>query len=190
MKYLLKLILFLIYTIAVFFVKNYILLATIGIFNILLLLALKISPKLAINNILSVGIFILFTVSINIMFGDFSGAILIGIRLILVCNMTYIFKYVLSPIQLADSIELLLLPLRIFKINTKDISLMINIAIAFIPILSDEFLQIKYALNAKGISFRNVHIIRNLQLVLKPLIISIFKRTSQIEYALKAKGYN
>lgn len=190
MKNLLKLILFLIYTIAVFFVKNYTLLAAIAIFNILLLLILKISPKMAVSNIMSVSVFILFTVTINIMFWNFSGAILIGIRLVLVCNMTYIFKYVLSPIELADSIELLLFPLRIFKIDTKDISLIINIAIAFIPILSDEFLQIKYALNAKGISFRNMHIIKNLQLVLKPLIISIFKRTSQIEYALKAKGYN
>ena len=50
MKNLIKFILFLIYTVGIFFIDNYILLGLITIFNIILMLIIKINLKNAIKN--------------------------------------------------------------------------------------------------------------------------------------------
>lgn len=151
MKATLKLIILLTYTIAVFFIENYIVLSTIALLNILLMLLFKVPKLKALKNIYFLGFFILFTAVINFLVADANTAILIAIRLILVCNFTYTFTFIFSPMELAKSIEFVCFPLKIFGINPKDISLIINIALTFIPILSNELSQIKYALKAKGV---------------------------------------
>jgi len=103
--------------------------------------------------------------------------------------MTYIFKFILSASNLAEAIKLLLTPLKIFEINPEDISLLINIAIAFMPILFREFTQIKYALKAKGVCFKHTHFIKNTALIIKILLVSVFQKTYQLEYTIKEKGY-
>lgn len=180
---------FLIYTITVFWIKNYIALAVLIIAHILIMLALKISLKQAIKNIGAILIFILFTVIINILAMGVEDAILIGIRLIIVCNATFIFTNLITPYKIAEVIETLLRPLKVFGINPENISLIISIAIAFIPILTRELNNIRYSLKSKGIDTRGFSIIKNLNFIMQPLFVSIIRKVSSIEYALKAKGY-
>ncbi len=189
MKATLKLIILLTYTIAVFFIENYIVLSIITLLNILLMLLFKVPKLKALKNIYLLSFFILFTAVINFLVENINTAILIAIRLILVCNFTYTFTFILSPMELAKAIETLCFPLRIFGINPKDISLIINIALTFIPILSNELSQIKYALRAKGITLGGINTIKSIKYIMKPLIYGILKRTSELEYALRAKGY-
>lgn len=151
MKATLKLIVLLTYTIAVFFIENYIVLSIIALLNILLMLLFKVPKLKALKNIYFLSFFILFTAVINLLVADTNTAILIAIRLILVCNFTYTFTFIFSPMELAKATQILCFPLKIFGINPKDISLIINIALTFIPILSNELSQIKYALKAKGV---------------------------------------
>lgn len=189
MKATLKLIILLTYTIAVFFIENYIVLSIITLLNILLMLLFKVPKLKALKNIYLLSFFILFTAVINFLVENINTAILIAIRLILVCNFTYTFTFILSPMELAKAIETLCFPLRIFGINPKDISLIINIALTFIPILSNELSQIKYALRAKGITLGGINTIKSIKYIMKPLIYGILKRTSELECALRAKGY-
>lgn len=147
----LKLIILLTYTVVVFFVKNYIVLLIIALLNITLMLLFKVPKLKALKNIYFLSFFIAFTAVINFLVADANTAILIAIRLVLVCNFTYTFQYIFSPMELAKAVETLCFPLKIFGINPKDISLIINIALTFIPILSNELSQIKYALKAKGV---------------------------------------
>ncbi len=189
MKATLKLIILLTYTIAVFFIENYIVLSIITLLNILLMLLFKVPKLKALKNIYLLSFFILFTAVINFLVENINTAILIAIRLILVCNFTYTFTFILSPMELAKAIETLCFPLKIFGINPKDISLIINIALTFIPILSNELSQIKYALKAKGITLGGINTIKSIKYIMKPLIYGILKRTSELEYALRAKGY-
>lgn len=184
-----KLIILLTYTIAVFFIENYIVLSIITLLNILLMLLFKVPKLKALKNIYLLSFFILFTAVINFLVENINTAILIAIRLILVCNFTYTFTFILSPMELAKAIETLCFPLKIFGINPKDISLIINIALTFIPILSNELSQIKYALKAKGITLGGINTIKSIKYIMKPLIYGILKRTSELEYALRAKGY-
>jgi energy-coupling factor transporter transmembrane protein EcfT len=189
MKNLIKFILFLIYSVAIFFIKDYRLLVLVAIVNIVLMFILKINFKKSMQNLLKLFIFIAFTVIINLFFDTFKAAILIGIKLILVCNITYTFSKVLSYVQLAQVIEKILYPLKIFKINTRDIGIVVCIALTFIPILKEEFNQIKNVLEIKGFKYNIFNIIKNSNLVFKPFFISVLQRINELEDSIKIKGY-
>ena len=190
MKSTIKLLILLTYTIAVFFIENYIALSIIAILNIMLMILFKVPKLKALKNIYFLSFFIIFTAIINFLVSDINTAILIAVRLILVCNFTYTFRTIFSPMELAKAIEIFLFPLKIFGINPKDISLIINIALTFIPILSNEFTQIKYALKSRGIEMSGINTIKSIKYMMKPLLYGILRRTNELEYALRAKGYN
>lgn len=189
MKNIIKFILFLIYTISIFFIKSYVLLGIIAITNIILTIALRINIKKAIKNILQLLPFILFMAVINIIFGELESAILIGIKLILVCNITFTFSKLLSYIEFGEVIEIMMYPLKIFKINPKEIGLIVTIAIVFIPVIKDKIKEIKISLKSKGLKTGGIHFLKNTNLFFKPFFVSIFQRINELEYSLRAKGY-
>ena len=189
MKNIIKFILFLIYVIGIFFIRNLILFGIILLFNLSIILLFKINIKKVITNLLKLSPFILFTSLINLIFTNLQEAILITIRLILVCNISYIFSQTISYLEFAQIIEKIFSPLRIFKINPKDISLMITIALSFMPIIKDELFQTKNILKTKGINPTKINLIKNMNLVFKPFFISILQRVNEIELTLKEKAY-
>ncbi len=149
----------------------------------------KINIKKAIKSLIKLMPFILFTVVINIIFVDLEFAILIGVRLILVCNISYVFSKTISYTEFGEVIEKLLFPLKIFKVNPKEIGIIITIALSFMPILKDELLQIKNSLKAKGMNMTNINLIKNANLIFKPFFISVLQRINEVEMSLRAKGY-
>ena len=185
MKNLIKLLIFLIYTVVIFVTSNYYILGIYMLLNFIMMILLKVDFRKSTNNIIFLLPFIIFTGAINLIFSDINSTSLVIIRLILVCNITYSFKYVLSSMQIANAIETMCFPLKVFKINTKDISLVICICIAFIPILSKELGQIKYALKSKGLTMK----FKNFKYILKPFLYGTFKRVNEVSNALKAKAY-
>ena len=189
MKNIIKFILFLIYVIGIFFIDNYYILAGICLFNVLLILITKINIKKAIINLIKLLPFILFTSLINLILIDVKSTILITVRLILVCNISYIFSKTITYLEFADIIEKLFYPLKIFKINPKEISLIVTIALSFMPIMKDELFQIKNVLKVKGINSTKINLIKNMNLVFKPFFISVLQRINEMEYSLKSKGY-
>ena len=177
--------LFLLYTISIFFVENYIVLGSVALLNIVLMVLTKMHFSKVIQNLLKIGIVVLLAFVFNFIMAGLNWAILTSVRLLLVCNMTYIILKIVPLNGLATVIERLCFPLKIFKINTKDIGLIVSIGIAFIPILKEELMQTRFALKAKGVNFN----IRNILFYLKPTLVQVFKRVNEIEFALKAKGY-
>lgn len=189
MKDVIKFILFILYTVLIFFISDYKILGIILIINVTFMLISKVKIKNAIRSIIKLLPFILFVILLDLILMSKEEAILIGIRLILVCNFTYTFTKNFTPEQLSNSIEKILTPLKIFKINTRDIGIMISIAVAFIPILKDEGNKIKQSLISKGFNVNGINMIKNINLILVPLIVSILKRVGHIENAFKSKGY-
>lgn len=184
-----KFIFFLTYVILIFFVKSNIALIGALAIDIILIIAYKINLKNLINNITKIFIFVLITAIINAFVVNINYAITIGIKLILVCIMTYIFSKMLSYMEFATVIEDLAHPLKLLGVNPKDLGLIITIAISFIPILREELERIKYVLLVKGFKINTINIIKNMNIVFKPLFVSIMERLNEIEYSLKAKGY-
>lgn len=184
-----KFIFFLVYVILIFFVKsNIALIATLTI-DVTLIIAYKINLKSLIDNIIKISIFVLITAIINAFVVNINYAITIGIKLILVCVMTYIFSKMLSYMEFATVIEDLAYPLKLLGVNPKDLGLLVTIAISFIPILREELERIKYVLLVKGFKVNTINIVKNMNIVFKPLFVSIMERINEIEYSLKAKGY-
>ena len=189
-----KFIIFLVYIIGIFFVSNYYILAAVFLINILLMLIVELKYKKAIFkkamiSLLKLLPFILFTALINYLFADFISTILITIRLILVCNISYIFSKTMTYLEFSEMIEKIFYPLKIFKINPKDVSLIVTIALSFMPILKDELLQTKNILKVKGIKLTKINLIKNINLIFKPFFVSVLQRINEIEMSLKEKGY-
>ena len=49
--------------------------------------------------------------------------------------------------------------------------------------------KIKASLQSKGFNVKGINMIKNINLILVPLIVSILKRVQHIENAFKSKGY-
>ena len=186
MKNIIIFLLFILYSTVVFFINSHFILGGLFIFHVLLIIILRINIVKAIVNILKIGIFILIAAITNYIILNLEEAVLVSVKLILVCNMTYIFSRKFKTKDLAEVIEKLCYPLKLFKINPKDVGLVVSIAIAFIPILREEVTQTTFALKAKGVKIN----LKNGSLILRPIFIGIFKRVNELEFALRAKGYN
>ena len=76
-------------------------------------------------------------------------------------------------------------PLKIFKIDTEDIKVMVCISLSMISILKNDLYEIKNACKAKNITFN----VKNIKYILSKFFLSLIFRITQTEEALIAKGY-
>lgn len=189
MKNLIKFILFLIYTVGIFFIDNYIAILGIILINILLMLIAKINIKNAVKNLINLLPFIMLTSAINILLVDLNFALLIGIRLLIVCNVTYTFSKTISFIEFSKVIEKIVYPLKIFKINQRDVGIVVTIALSFLPIIKSELQETRRILEVKGVRNSNINLLKNINIIFKPFFVSILQRLNEIELTLKVKGY-
>ena len=193
MTYIIAFILFLIYTIGIFFIKEYYILGVIALINVILMIILKENIKNAFITMIKIMPFIIFTSIINTLISGVNHGLLIGIRLILVCNTTYIFankqQILTTSHKLQYVIETILKPLKIIKVNSREIGIMVCIAIAFIPIVQNAIIELKYSLKSKGFNVTIKNIIKKPNYILAPLITSVIKRIDDIENSLISKGY-
>lgn len=185
MKNVIKFIAFLIYTISIFFIKNYIILMSLFCINVLITVLLKIDFKRLFENFLILLPFILFTVLINIIFENIFLGILIGIRLILCYNITYAFSRLFTIMEFSNTIEKICIPLKLFKVNTRNIGIIISIAICMIPVFKNEMQDMIKTMKSKGKNLK----INNISILMKPVLIQTLRRTNQIEKTLISKGY-
>ena len=174
-----------IYTVSIFFINNFYILALILFINICLMAFCKVPIFKALYNLYLVSFFILITAIFNLILGDIEYTILVVTRLYLVCNITYTFSYAMSFTNFSIALKNIFIPLKIFKINPDELCLIIQISITFLPILTNEFHQIKYSLKSKSISLFST---KGIVLCSKLLLNNTFKRISSIEYSLNSKG--
>ncbi len=184
-KNIIKFLIFIIYTIAIFFIKNPVLIFVLFMIDIILFFICKLDYKNLLYNLKWASFIIIFTVVINIIFDSLYTGILFGIRLVICYFTTYIFSKNMKIFELAEVIETLFYPLKIFKINSSEIGIIISIAVCMIPVLRSEIYTINNSLISKG-QRRGISFIKN---AAKPLMISILKKTDDMEKSLTAKAY-
>ena len=185
MKNVFKLLSFITYIISIFSVKNFEILVIYIIVNFIISKMLNTKFFGFLENIKILMILVVFTTIINMILGNIEDGIVLGTRILIAYNFTYIFSSTFDILEFAQTIEIILKPLYFFKINVKDISLIISIALCMIPILKEELEQTKNSLKSKGYKFK----LSNLDLYIKPIMISILKRTDELEKTLIVKGY-
>jgi energy-coupling factor transport system permease protein len=119
-----------------------------------------------------------------------SIAAFMAIRLILLIIGTSLLTLTTSPIELTDGLERLLKPIG--KELAHELSMMMTIALRFIPTLIDETDKIMKAQKARGADFETGGIIKkakSLVPLLVPLFISSFRRADELAMAMEARGY-
>lgn len=186
MKNLIILLLFIFYTTSIFLTSNWIVILCFAIFNITLIILYKIPYKRILYNFYKITFIVAITFIFNLLLGNFKDAILISIRLYIVCNITFIFSYKLGTTNILIALEKLFTPLKFIGISPTELSLIINIAITAIPIFLREIEQINLSMQNKGIK---PYSITNIKYICKFLLTSIFKKTNNIELTLKSKNY-
>ncbi len=186
MKSIFKFILFIFYSTIIFFLPNNKWIIVFGIINLLLNIINIKNIKKVFTNTFNLFPFILLTFIINIILDNFAYALWICIKLILVCNITFIYSSTSTILDIANTIEILCSPLKLFKIDTTQIKIMVCISLSMIPILKSELSEIKNACKAKNISFN----LKYIKYILSKFFLSLIKRINQIEESLISKGYN
>lgn len=119
-------------------------------------------------------------------------AVLTTFRLFFLILFSSLLTYTTRPMDLTFGMEKMLSPLKRFRVPVGELSLMMSIALRFIPTLLEETEKIKKAQMARGADFesRNLFVrIRSLLPLLVPLFVSSFHRAEELAMAMEARGY-
>ena len=120
-------------------------------------------------------------------------AVTMAARLSMLVAGTSILTLTTSPLQLTDGIEALLKPLSKVGFPAHELSMMMTIALRFIPTLSEEAGRIRMAQAARGADFETggpVKRAMNLVPLLVPLFVSAFRRAEELAVAMEARCYH
>ena len=113
-------------------------------------------------------------------------------RIMMLITGTFLLTYTTSPIALTDGLESLLGPLKKIHLPVHELSMMMCIALRFIPTLIEETDKIMSAQKARGADFETGNIfkrVRALVPILVPLFISAFRRADELATAMECRCY-
>ena len=105
---------------------------------------------------------------------------------------TFLLTYTTSPISLTDGLEALLGPLKKIKVPVHELSMMMCIALRFIPTLIEETDKIMSAQKARGADFESGKLMERVKAlvpILVPLFISAFRRADELATAMECRCY-
>ena len=177
-----------------------------------LLAAIRISripPKSIVKGMKPLIMILIFTGVLNLFYTD-TGRILVRLwklaittdgleravfmtgRILMLISGTFLLTYTTSPISLTDGLESLMGPLKKIHVPVHELSMMMCIALRFIPTLIEETDKIMNAQKARGADFENGSLIdraKALIPVLVPLFISAFRRADELATAMECRCY-
>ena len=154
--------------------------------NLFLIILLKINFKKVILNIQKFSFVIIITFIFNFLLSDLKYALLISLKLLLVCNVTFIYTYKTGLLNIISALQVLLAPLKLIGISPQSIALIINIAITSIPIFIRDINQNLLVMKSKNLK---IYSFKSLKYTSKIIFLSIFKKTNELELTLKSKNY-
>jgi len=113
-------------------------------------------------------------------------------RILMLITATFLLTYTTSPISLTDGLESLLSPLKVIKVPVHELSMMMCIALRFIPTLIEETDKIMSAQKARGADFETGSLMQRVKAlvpILVPLFISAFRRADELATAMECRCY-
>ena len=119
-------------------------------------------------------------------------AALMVLRILMLITSTFLLTYTTSPISLTDGLESLMGPLKVIRVPVHELSMMMCIALRFIPTLIEETDKIMCAQKARGADFENGSLIQRVKAlvpILVPLLISAFRRAVELASAMVCRCY-
>lgn len=178
------------YSLTIFLVNNIYVLLGAFIFNVLLIIIFRIKLLNIIKNLFAISFFILIVFVFNLIFDSVINSLIICAKIVLVCNFSFIISKILSNVKIAEGITYLLYPLKIFKVDINQISLMIVIALNFVSILTREVRNLKTALKARNVNLNLKTLFTQSHIIFTMFFVNLLKRVDMLELSLKSKGFN
>ncbi len=120
-----------------------------------------------------------------------AGFMVLRILMLIAC--TLLLTYTTSPILLTDGLEKLLRPLKKLNFPVHELSMIMSIALRFIPTLIQETDKIISAQKARGADFDSGNLIQKAKAlipILIPLFISSFRRAEELAIAMECRCYH
>lgn len=204
-----KLIMLVVYIVALFMAKSWI---SYGIMLAFLVIIIRISTipvKSIVKGMKPLVMILAFTGILNLFFtqegtvlvdfwvitittGGILRAVFMMARILMLITGTFLLTYTTSPIALTDGLESLLNPLKKIKVPVHELSMMMCIALRFIPTLIEETDKIMCAQKARGADFESGSLMdraKALIPILVPLFIGAFRRADELATAMECRCY-
>jgi len=202
-----KIILTVVYIVALFQAKNW---AGYGLVTLVTILGVslsKIRPRNMFKGIRPMLVIIILTAALNMFYTPgtpvrpgwiitwegITRAAQMVLRIVLLISGTFLLTYTTSPIALTDGMELLMNPLKKIKVPVHEMTMMMSMALRFIPTLISETDKIMSAQKARGADFETGSLpqrAKALLPILVPLFVSAFKRADELAVAMESRCYH
>ncbi len=130
---------------------------------------------------------------IKVTYTGLERAIFMVLRVLLLVSGTFLLTYTTSPLAITDALEKLLSPLKKLHVPVYELSLMMCIALRFIPTLIEETDRIISAQKARGADLETGTLPERAKALLPlliPLFISSFRRADELALAMECRCYN
>jgi len=197
-----------VYIVSLFVADHMLVYAASALFLVLAIRLSKVPVKFMVRGLKSIVILLLISVSFNLFltpgtpifkigflqmtWEGVEFAALMAIRLIFLVLGSTILTLTTTPNQLTDGLEKSLGFLRKVGVPVHEVSMMMSIALRFIPILIEETDKIMKAQMARGADFESGNLIQKAKAMvplLVPLFISAFRRATDLAMAMEARCY-
>ena len=206
-----KTVLYFIYLVAIFMVKQPIAIGVLTGIIILQMILGKITPGImwkTVKPILPLALFIflinIFTIKdgtvlfswkfIRVTGYGLERASIMAFRLLLlIISTSILLTLTTTPLKMSDALEGIFKPLQIIKIPVHEMAMMMSIALRFIPTLAAETDKIMKAQQSRGTDYDTGSFINKVKgyiTVLIPLFVSSFRRADELAVAMDARCYH
>ena len=198
------------YIVALFVAKSWISYAVMLVFLVTLIRVSSIPPKSIVKGMKPLVMILIFTGVLNLFFtgGEtvllrfwklaitkegLTRAIFMMARILMLITGTFLMTFTTSPISLTDGMESLMGPLKKLHMPVHELSMMMCIALRFIPTLIEETDKIMSAQKARGADFESGNLMQKAKAlipILVPLFISAFRRADELAVAMECRCYH
>lgn len=120
------------------------------------------------------------------------NSIYIFLRFVMIILVSTVLTLTTTSLQIADALTWILTPLKYLKFPIEQISLVMAIALRFVPTLMDETVKIMNTQRARGVDFNSGGLIKrakNIIPILVPLFINSLTIALDLSVAMESRGY-
>ena len=203
-----KILIFIAFVAIIFCTFNYCSLAVTAVFTALFLILSKIPFKFYFKSLKVIIFIVIITSVFNLFYGTgdviwqwgiikitWNGihrAVFVTSRIICLIFASSCLTFTTSPTELTDAIERLMKLLNVIHFPVHEISMMMSLALRFVPTLLEETDKLMQAQKARGADMESGNIFKRVKAlvpILVPLFVSAFRRAYDIATAMECRCY-
>lgn len=195
--------------VGIFLCKSLVSIGFVILTTLALILISGVPVKMVLKSIKPLAIIVAFTAILNMFYirggitffewhflhitskGLFTALFMV-IRIVCLVIISSLLTYTTTPTVMTDAIESLLSPLKVIKVPVHTLTMMMTLALRFIPVLVDEIDRIMNAQKSRGADFDSGGIkekVKAIVPIIVPLFVSSIKHAFELADAMECRCY-